>query len=348
MKARAANGTLNVSAKALSEELDKLVAAPVLIVGDVMLDEYFIGDAQRISPEAPVPVVLVSKERLLVGGAGNVARNIKDLGGAPLLVGACGDGHNSERLKSVLESEELPTSLVNLPGRPATTKTRIMARGQQMIRVDHEDCLPLSDAETDQILAVIEEHWPRQKVLIISDYNKGVVNRRLMQGIADIRAGHANEVKILVDPKTGNFDLYKNVSLLTPNTKETGEGAGLPVRTREEIIRAGQEIFRKLDCAELLTTLGAEGMALFHNPEKITHIPTISQQVFDVTGAGDTVIGTVGQALAAGFSMLQACVIANYAAGLVVAKVGSATTNLEELRKSMQTMQEPPLEEWAV
>lgn len=336
------------SASGLASELGKLKNVPVLIVGDVMLDEYFIGDAQRISPEAPVPVVLVSKERLLVGGAGNVARNIKELGGNPLLIGACGDGLNSDKLKNTLSAEGLATSLVNLPGRPATTKTRIMARGQQMLRVDHEDSLPLSSQETDQLLAAIEKQWPLQKVLIISDYNKGVVNKRLMDGIADIRSRHSNEVKILVDPKTGNFDLYKNVQLLTPNTKETGEGAGLPVRNREEIIKAGQEIFRKLDCDELLTTLGADGMALFHTPQKITHIPTISQQVFDVTGAGDTVIGTVGLALAAGFSMLQACVIANYAAGIVVAKVGSATTSLEELEKSMRTMQEPKPEDWSV
>ncbi|MDR2893783.1 MAG: D-glycero-beta-D-manno-heptose-7-phosphate kinase [Deltaproteobacteria bacterium] len=337
---------VGIMAETLASRLNDLHDVPVLVVGDVMLDEYLIGDAQRISPEAPVPVVLVGQERQLVGGAGNVARNIKALGGRPYLVGACGDGRNSARLKACLFEEQIEASLINLPGRPATTKTRVMARGQQVIRIDHEDSQALLSTETEQILAVLDEHWPTQRVVIVSDYCKGVINEQLLTGLAEIKKRHKNQVLLLVDPKIGNFHLYKDVDLLTPNAKETGEGAGLPVRDRQEIIKAGQEIFRKINCRQLLTTLGADGMALFQSREKILHIPTLAQQVFDVTGAGDTVIATAGLALAAGFNMLEACVLANYAAGIVVGKSGSATASSQELHNALLHMAEPDLGNW--
>jgi rfaE bifunctional protein kinase chain/domain len=324
----------------LLSRLSDLSNVPVLVIGDVMLDEYIIGDAQRISPEAPVPVVLVKEERLHVGGAGNVARNIKDLGGKPLLIGACGDGHNSKKLQQVLKTENLDTKLLTLPGRPATTKNRIMARGQQILRIDHEDTAPLSEAETDKMLGYIEECWPGQRLVIISDYNKGVVNKRLIEGIFKLKQRCKNTVRILVDPKPENLSFYQNVDLLTPNTKEAGEGAELPVRNKEDIVNAGLTICKKNQCKSLLITLGSDGMALFQN-KKITHIPTLAKQVYDVTGAGDTVIGTLGLSLAAGISLLDSCILANYAAGIVVGKSGSATTNQEEMETALQTFAKP-------
>jgi rfaE bifunctional protein kinase chain/domain len=337
----------------LAARLPELVGVPVLVIGDVMLDEYFIGDASRVSPEAPVPVVLVSQERLLAGGAGNVARNILALGGRPHLVGACGDGHNSDRLRCTLADEGLETSLITLPGRPATTKSRILARGQQLLRIDHEDARPLSAKEIKQALEVIEAKWPEQRVVIISDYNKGMIGKRLLQGVFDIKKRHANPVSILVDPKEKHFPLYKNVDLLTPNTKETGEGAGFPIRSREDLLRAGAAILKKLRSPELLTTLGADGMALFSSKGsrqgqelEVMHIPTLARQVFDVTGAGDTVIGTLGLALAAGFRLPEACILANYAAGIVVGKTGSATASPEELKEAIETLAGPEIEYW--
>lgn len=339
--------------RGLAGRLPELAGVPVLIIGDVMLDEYFIGDASRVSPEAPVPVVLVSNERLMAGGAGNVARNILALGGKPHLIGACGDGHNSDRLRRTLAEEGLETSLIPLPGRPATTKSRILARGQQLLRIDHEDAQPLSAREIKQALEAIESKWPEQRVVIVSDYNKGMINKRLLQGVFDIRKRHSNPVSILVDPKEENFPLYKNVDLLTPNAKETGEGAGFPIRSREDLLRAGASILKKLRSPELLTTLGADGMALFsargdgrERGLEVMHIPTLARQVFDVTGAGDTVIGTVGLALAAGFRLPEACILANYAAGIVVGKTGSATASLEELREAIETLAEPEIGYW--
>jgi rfaE bifunctional protein kinase chain/domain len=333
---------------ALLDQLPKFSEVPVLIIGDIMLDEYYLGDAQRISPEAPVPVVLVKDETTLIGGAGNVARNIKALGGTPCLIGAYGDGHNSKKLQQAVRSAGLQTRLLTLSGRPATTKSRILARGQQILRIDHEDDTSLDADETDALLGYIEEYWPAQRVIIISDYNKGVINKRLMDGIFKLKHSYKNPVYILVDPKPENLNIYPGVDLITPNTKETGEGAALPVRNKEEIIQAGLFLRKKTRCQALLTTLGPEGMALFQSKNKIIHIPTLAKQVYDVTGAGDTVIGTVGLALAAGMPLLESCILANYTAGIVVGKSGSATVTQNELAKALQTYREPELEDWGM
>jgi rfaE bifunctional protein kinase chain/domain len=220
-----------------------------------------------------------------------------------------------------------------------------LARGQQILRIDHEDIAPLSVAETDKILTYIEECWPEQRLIIISDYNKGVINKRLIEGIIKIKHSYKNTVSILVDPKPENLSFYQNVDLLTPNTKEAGEGTGLPVRNKEEILKAGLVIRKKSHCKSLLVTLGSDGMALFQD-KKIIHIPTLAKQVYDVTGAGDTVIGTLGLSLAAGLSVLDSCILANYAAGIVVGKSGSATTNQQEMKTALQTFSKPKLEEW--
>jgi rfaE bifunctional protein kinase chain/domain len=332
---------------ALAARLPELNDIPVLVIGDIMLDEYIIGDAQRISPEAPVPVVHVKAEHFQVGGAGNVARNIKDLGGTPHLIGTCGDGHNSDKLRQAVKADSLHASILTLPGRPATTKTRVMARGQQILRIDHEDIEPLSPAESDQLLEYIKEQWPRQRVVIISDYNKGTINRRLMEGIFKLRQSFANPVCLMVDPKPENLHLYRKVDLITPNTKETGECAGLPVRDKEEVIKAALAIRKKIHCKSLLTTLGPEGMALFQAKNNIVHIPTLAKQVYDVTGAGDTVIGALGLANAAGMPLLESCILANYAAGIVVGKSGSATATQDEMRVALQTFAEAELEKWS-
>lgn len=321
---------------ALATSLDELTGRSVLLVGDTMLDEYLEGDAERISPEAPIPVVKVANSRLRLGGAGNVARNIASLGGKAHLVSVCGDDANGERIRALLAEEGIGASLERSPTRPTTLKTRVIARNQQMLRIDHEETAPLAPAETaallDAVAGVIDEY----SVLVVSDYDKGVVSRELMQGLFALRDASRAKPRILVDPKTPNFALYQGAFILTPNTKETSEASGLPTRNREEILTAGKAILASLRCEHVLTTLGAQGMALFVSPDVVWHIPTAAQKVFDVTGAGDTVMGVLAIALAAGLDLLDACILANYAAGIVVAEIGAAAVRREILRETLR------------
>lgn len=333
------------------ESLDAKVAAlrghRVLLVGDAMLDEYLEGDAERISPEAPIPIVKVAQSRLLLGGAGNVARNIASLGGKACLVSVCGRDNKGDMLKSILAASAIESSLVTLEGRPTTLKTRVIARNQQMLRIDHEDNTPLRAEETAKILDAIRAVIDNYSILVVSDYGKGVVNEALMRGLTALCAASPTQPRVLVDPKTPNYPLYAGVHLLTPNTKETGEAAGLPVRNKEEILAAGRAILASLRSDHLLTTLGAKGMALFADHKTVWHIPTAARKVFDVTGAGDTVMGTLALCLSAGIDLLDACVLANYAAGMVVADVGASTVTPEALQALIAVAPEPDITRWA-
>lgn len=314
------------------EAVERLAGKRVLVAGDIMLDAYLMGDADRISPEAPVPVVRIESERYLLGGAGNVARNIAALGGVATLAGAVGEDGSASQVRSLINAEGIRSALIPFSGRPTTVKTRIMARRQQMLRLDQEDARPFSAAEQEAVLDVLAVELADHDVVILSDYNKGLVSAPFMARFRALLAGCGHPVKVLVDPKPGNAALYGGSYLLTPNTKETGECAGLPVRNREEILAAGRAILEKVGCPYLLTTLGPDGMALFSGPD-VWHVPTMAQDVFDVTGAGDTVIASVGLGLAAGLELLPACVLANYAAGLVVAQVGAAVASPQALRQ---------------
>lgn len=315
-----------------SEAVERLAGKRVLVVGDIMLDAYLMGDADRISPEAPVPVVRIESERYLLGGAGNVARNITALGGVATLAGAVGEDGSASQVRALIKAEGIRSALIPFSGRPTTVKTRVMARRQQMLRLDQEDARPFSVAEQEAVLAVLAAELADHDVVILSDYNKGLVSAPFMARFRTLLAGCGHPVKVLVDPKPSNAALYGGSYLLTPNTKETGECAGLPVRDREEILAAGRAILEKVGCPYLLTTLGPDGMALFSGPD-VWHVPTMAQDVFDVTGAGDTVIASVGLGLAAGLDLLSACVLANYAAGLVVVQVGAAVASPEALRQ---------------
>ncbi len=315
-----------------------LAGKRVLVVGDIMLDAYLIGDADRISPEAPVPVVRIEKERYLLGGAGNVARNIVALGGVATLAGVMGKDASADRIRGLVRDEGICGAFVALPQRPTTVKTRVMARRQQMLRLDSEDASPLSSADQEALLSVITEQLPAHDVVILSDYSKGIVSLSFMSRLRGLLAASPHQVKVLIDPKPSNVGLYGGSFLLTPNTKETGECAGMPVRSREEILAAGRAILEKVGCPHLLTTLGSDGMALFSGPSEVWHVPTMAQDVFDVTGAGDTVIATFGLGLAAGLPLLASCVLANYAAGLVVAQVGAAVASPDALREAIREL----------
>jgi D-glycero-beta-D-manno-heptose-7-phosphate kinase len=325
--------------------VDRLAGRRVMIVGDVMLDHYTFGSVTRISPEAPVPVLQVSDEQYRLGGAGNVARNIVALGGQALMIGVIGSDQDGQTLTGLLSEAGVQTDLVRDDRRRTTRKTRIIAQNQQIVRVDREHTEALSKAVVGTLLEKLREHVQSHDIIVVSDYGKGVVTRALMDALQTLTGQSGARPRILVDPKPCNYDLYTGVDILTPNAKEAAEGAGLTAIGQTGPAPAAAALFQRLGCAQLLITLGAQGMALFHGPEKAQLIPTFARKVFDVTGAGDTVIATLALALAAGADLLAAAVLANHAAGIVVAQVGAATASPEALREAIAEHPELTIEE---
>lgn len=331
------------------EALPRLRGGRVLIIGDLVLDHYVVGKVGRISPEAPVPVVHVDGERYILGGAGNVARNVKALGGEPIIIGVCGMDADGERMGRLLRSDGVVAHTVCDSERPTIRKTRIVAQNQQVVRVDWEKTHTLSDAVFEQVFDFVRDEILDAGVIILSDYGKGLITQDFMDKLWSLLDGLDERPAVFVDPKTRNFHLYKGVDILTPNAKEAGEGAALEILDRDKasVMRAGVRIFRQLQCANLLITLGPNGMALFQGPDDVTHIPTAARKVFDVTGAGDTVIATLGLATAAGIDLSMACAMANVAAGIVVAEVGTASATSEDIRQVLEDGCElPPLRSW--
>ncbi len=330
----------------LLQDVPALAGGKVLIVGDLVLDHYVIGTVSRISPEAPVPVVHVREERYLLGGAGNVARNVVSLGGEAVIVGVCGRDQDGERMTRLLRDCGVVAHTVCDGDRPTIRKTRVVAQNQQMVRVDYEQTCCVSDDVLDQVFDFMRASAADCGVIIISDYGKGLVTERFMQRLWQLLDGLPNRPKVYVDPKVRNFELYAGVDILTPNTKEAAEGAGVELGDRLSVIRAGARIFRKLHCANLLITLGPDGMALFESPDKVLHIPTAARKVFDVTGAGDTVIAALALATAAGLDLVSACAVANVAAGIVVGEVGTATATLDQVREHLEHEGALDVEHW--
>ena len=319
----------------------------VLIVGDVMLDQYLYGDAERISPEAPVPVIRLEQEHAYLGGAGNVARNVTALGGKASLVGLVGEDAAGHMLLDLLRQEDVNAHVPLCPGRVTTLKTRVLARNQQMLRIDREDSSPLKLEEErlllDRLALLAEEH----ETLILSDYGKGLVSPSFMEGLNALLASLPRAPRVLVDPRPHNMHLYLGAFLLTPNLKESTDAVHLPARSQDEILAAGRAVMTRSGARHLLLTLGSHGMALFLATGEVWRIPTSARAVFDVSGAGDTVIGTAALGLAAGMPLLPACMLANFAAGVVVAKVGTATATPAELVNAVTTWPVPDLEKWA-
>lgn len=320
------------------EILEQFDRSKVLVIGDIMVDHFIWGSVSRISPEAPVPVVEVARESLLLGGSGNVLNNIIALGGRPSLAGIIGRDDMGAWLVRKLKEIEVDTGgLVTEKGRPTTLKTRIVAHHQQMVRFDRESRRKISAAGTRKILDHIEGVKDEVRAVIVSDYNKGVISESLLKGIREITSG--NPVTICVDPKQNDFSLYRGVDVITPNHHEAARAFGLeqingseaPSETR--IAKEAMNCLKRLDIKALLITRGEEGMSLFENGGRVIHIPAAAKEVFDVTGAGDTVIGVFALSLAAGASFQEAAVLANHAAGIVVGKVGTATVSREELQR---------------
>lgn len=315
--------------------IDSLEGKTVLVVGDIMVDEYITGAVDRISPEAPVPVVDVRSRESRLGGAANVTHNLKALGARAMLAGVVGDDALGVLARTQLEAEGvLFDGVLTDPSRPTTVKTRVIAQKQQIVRYDQESRAPLGDALTAQIVDLAISRAEEIDAVVLSDYAKGVLGHGL--GGRLIEAFRTHGKPILADPKIKNFGAYRGASVITPNFKEAVEAAavhaGMHVETQEQLEKAAGVLLEKMECQHLVVTQGARGMYLFSRDQEPVHIPTAARDVFDVSGAGDTVIATLALAMAAGATLSQAAVLANHAAGVVVGKFGTATVSLDELR----------------
>jgi rfaE bifunctional protein kinase chain/domain len=319
----------------LMDYIDRFQGTGVLVVGDVMVDEFIWGKVERISPEAPVPVVEVQREVLLLGGAANVVNNIRALGGNVFLAGVVGKDAMGSHLMGELKRINVSTEgIVTLAERPTTIKTRVIAHHQQMVRFDREVRAKIDEETTDKIIGYARSLGTKIAAVIISDYGKGVVNERLVSGLVDmVKKGGQT---ISVDPKVENFSIYRGVTVITPNHHEAGSGVGNKIVDEESLLVTGKMILSKLGCENVVITQGEDGMTLFETRGDVVHIPTVAREVFDVTGAGDTVISTLTLAVAAGARMRDAALISNYAAGIVVGKVGTAIVNADELRGELR------------
>lgn len=307
----------------------------VLILGDVMLDEYMWGAVSRISPEAPVPVVAVQSESVKVGGAGNVATNVAALGGRATLIGLVGNDAAAERLSHELELHGVKSDgLVEDRSRPTTIKSRVVAGSQHVVRFDRESDAPASRAVRAQVMAALRQRLPEADVLLISDYAKGLVSPGLVREVLALAARHHRMVA--VDPKVQHLPLFKGVTVVAPNHHEAAAAAHLTIRSEADLLRVGRVLLRRLKPRGVLITRGEQGMSLFEAGKPVVHIPTVAREVYDVTGAGDTAMGALSLALAAGASMREAAVIANFAAGVVVGKRGTATVTRAELEQALR------------
>jgi rfaE bifunctional protein kinase chain/domain len=302
--------------------ISKFPDITVGVIGDIILDKYLWGDVERISPEAPVPVVDVKKETVSLGGASNVANNIASLDAKAYMIGVVGDDENAKIIENLLKSKNINPVLIKDKSRPTIEKTRIIAVSQQLLRIDREDRSKLSAEIEDKIINEIENIKDKINVFIVSDYGKGVITQRIMDFIKSLNK------PIFVDPKPSNYQLYKHTTILTPNKKEAYESIKVDKNTDLEFV--GRKIMSDLELNQLLITLGGEGMALFEG-DKILRIPTKAKKVFDVTGAGDTVISVLTLTRLAGGTWEESASLANTAAGYVVGEIGTATVSRDIL-----------------
>ncbi|HOA83458.1 MAG TPA: D-glycero-beta-D-manno-heptose-7-phosphate kinase [Thermodesulfovibrio thiophilus] len=322
----------------LEKILKKFKDKKILVIGDIILDRYIFGKVMRISPEAPVPVVEVDEETYRLGGAANVANNITALKGQVHLCGIIGKGSYGRILKDLLQEKGIGQDYIFEDTRRTTVKTRVIGGNQQIVRFDIENRRRLEGKSKELFLSIIKNALKNFDAVIVSDYKKGVVSEELFRILVSHKK--QNGSFIAVDPKVGHFRLYKQVSLITPNVAEASHGAEIEIRDEKSLIKAGYNLLKKLACDSVLITRGEEGMSLFEkiNSEiKTTHLPTTARKVFDVTGAGDTVIAAITLAHVAGASLTEAAKIANIAAGIVVEKVGTAVATQEEIIEIIKT-----------
>ncbi len=325
----------NVASKRLMKYIDRFPSTRTLVVGDVMLDHYIWGIVSRISPEAPVPVVNVTKESVLLGAATNVVNNVHTLGGKVSVCGVIGHDEAGRQLVHMLRMQGIHTDgLIVEDGRPTTIKTRVIAHSQQVVRFDRETKVGI---ERDTYRRIFEYIRQQEDIgldaIVLSDYSKGVVTKDLVRDI--VKLAKKKGIIVSVDPKVNHFGIYSGVTILTPNTKEASIGAKIEIEDDKGLFKAGALLLKRLKCNAVLVTRGEHGMSLFERGGRVTHIPTVAQEVFDVTGAGDTVISTLTLAMAAGAGMVDAARLSNYAAGIVVGVVGTATVKPDELKQKI-------------
>ncbi len=321
-----------------AQRLDTLLGAcagkRIAVLGDLMVDRYYWGVVRRVSPEAPVPVVEVESESVRLGGAANVAHNIRSLGGIPVLIGVIGDDHPGQVLLDLVREQGFPVhGIVRDTLRETTIKTRVIAQSQHVVRIDNESKQLCPPALRAQMLDVINKEMPSLAGIIVEDYNKGVVTRELIDDLIALARKH--KVTITVDPKFDNFLDFKHVTVFKPNRREAEEVLGGRLRTTADVERAGKQLLEVLHAENVLLTRGEDGMSLFEANGDITHYGTVAENVQDVSGAGDTVISTLTMALAGGASIREACSLANYASGVVVGAVGIVPIRPQDLRSAV-------------
>ena len=312
--------------------LEGISAGNVLVIGDVIVDHFIWGKVSRISPEAPVPVVEVYKENMLLGGAANVLNNIYSLGGKATLCGVVGKDLMADQLEDLLRG--LPSSVDGIfraDDRPTMVKTRIVAHNQQVVRFDREKRIPLADHVLQRMERYLDDHLDGFDAVVVSDYAKGLISEELMDFLRRRLSGK-REKPIIVDPKPGRLALFKQVSIVTPNHHEAELMSGLAITDQTSLLAAAARLLDQLECEAVLITRGEEGMALLERNKPLYSIPTKAREVYDVTGAGDTVVAVLALGLATGLDYRTSALLANYAAGIVVGKVGTATTTVAELK----------------
>lgn len=342
----------------LLRHVDSLGTSRVLCLGDIMLDRYVYGVVERTSPEAPIPVLRVEKEAVMLGGAGNVVRNVVALGASVCLVSVVGDDPVGRRLTAMVGTEpRVEPYLLVEPGRSSTAKTRFIAGGQQLLRADSETTRPIAGPCQQNLLRLATDSLTSCDVVVLSDYGKGVLTKEVLSVV--IARARAAEKPVVVDPKGRDFLRYRGATVMTPNRRELGESTGLATETEAEIVAAAQSLIAKAELEAVLVTRSERGMMLVERNGAVRHLPAHARTVFDVSGAGDTVVATFAAALGKGVPWGEAAELANLAAGIVVGKTGTATAEAWELaqmieaagrpaagkRKSLVELR-PILEEW--
>ena len=320
---------------ALLELVAHFPGCPVLVVGDLMLDEFIFGQVSRISPEAPVPVVEVQRRTYVPGGAANTAANVAALGARPSLAGLVGTDANADYLRDLLRTLGVNVdTVVADAARPTTTKTRILAGTQQVVRIDQERPSPMGREVEAALLDAVRRALPSARACVLSDYGKGVVTPGFAAAV--IALANAAGVPTVVDPKGVDYAKYRGATVVKPNQLEAGKVLNRDLRTSDEVDAAGRDLLTLLGPATaILITRGPQGMSLFPPGGDAVHVPTSAREVYDVTGAGDTVAGTIAVTLAVGGSLEAACQLATAAAAVVVGKVGTATCSLAELTRAI-------------
>jgi rfaE bifunctional protein kinase chain/domain len=300
----------------------------ILVVGDVMVDEYLRGNVTRLSPEAPVPIVEIEHEEVRLGGAANVALNVKSLHAEPLLVGVVGEDRLAEQFFMLMNGHAMDKSnIIRDMNRPTTSKTRIIGDNQHIARVDKENIYPVSNSTKQKVIKLLQELIPEVDAIIMEDYNKGVLIPEIIE--FTIEFARKNKKIVTVDPKFINFMKYRGATLFKPNVKEASGALGIDIRSDSDVSDAGKKLLKILDVDCVLLTRGAQGISLIEANGKINHIPTKAKTVADVSGAGDTVISTMTVSLAGNASFLEAAILANIAAGAVCEEVGIVPIELE-------------------